>query len=161
MIIKAALGSDQIILRTNATSSVYSDLNIGGNLSVSGSVFSGGDTCLTELSAINLNFSKKPHVAFRLNSNVILSGNNNGIVPTSSISLQAGRVAGSIYRFTFSPAHPRGTNYVVMATPNTGATSTQFYICTSKVESSTSFPVWCRTASKTIIDADVFVATIP
>ena len=109
---------------------------------------------------------EKPHVAFRLNSNVILTGNNNGIVPTSSISLQAGRVAGSItsgsiYTFTFSPAHPRGLNYMVMATPNTGASSTPFYICTTKVESSTSFSVWCRTASNTIVDADFFVATIP
>ena len=73
LIIKDAFGNDQISFRTDTISTVYSDLNIGGSLNVSGVVSSGGDDCLTELSATTLNFSKKPYVAFRLNSNVILT----------------------------------------------------------------------------------------
>ena len=74
------------------------------------------------------------------------------------MSLQAGRTSGQVYTVTFAPAHPRGTNYMVMATPNSSA---NFYICTTAVNSSTSFSVWCRNASNTIVDGDFFVCTIP
>ena len=121
-----------------------------GNLDVTGTLTAGG-----------VSVQNKPYVAVRVAANVILSGNNNGQIATANMSLQAGRASGQIYTFTFSPAHPDGTNYMVMATANTGATSSSFYVCTTKVESSTSFSVWCRNASNTIVDGDFFVMTVP
>ena len=121
-----------------------------GNLDVSGTLTTGGVSVQT-----------KPYVAFRFAGGNILTGNNNGQIATANMSLQAGRVSGQICTVTFSPAHPNGTNYMVMATANTGSTGTSFYVCTTKVESSTSFSVWCRNASNTIVDGDFYVMTVP
>ena len=55
-------------------------------------------------------------------------------VPTINAS-----VAGT-YTFTI-PAHPDGTNYIVMATPSSSGSGTAFYISTY-VNSSTSFTVY-------------------
>ena len=57
-----------------------------------------------------------PYLAFRY-SGAILSSNN-GQIASGSITVGA-RTTGQDYTFTFSPARPRGTNYTVMATPET------------------------------------------
>jgi hypothetical protein len=77
------------------------------------------------------------------------------------VTLQAGRTTGQVYTFTFANAHPLGANYMVIATPNTALSTTAFYVCTTKVESSTSFSVWCRSSANAIIDGDFFVHTVP
>ena len=102
-----------------------------------------------------------PYVAFRLASNLVSTTVNPGQVASGSITLQAGRTTNSVYTFTLATAHPSGANYMVIATPNTALVSTAFYVCTTKVESSTSFSVWCRTSSNAIVDGDFFVHTVP
>ena len=116
-----------------------------GNLDVSGTLTTGGVSVQT-----------KPYVAFRFAGSV-LSGNNNGQIATANISLGT-RTTGQVYTFTFSPAHPRGLNYTVMATPETLAS---FYICSTLVVSDTSFSVSRRNASNTGVDGNFCVMTVP
>ena len=115
-----------------------------GDLSATGALTTGGASVQTQ-----------PYVAFRLD-NLASTAVNPGQVASGSVTLRAGRVANAIYTFTFTTAHPSGTNYMVMATPNKPSSSTPLYTCTTKVESSTSFSVWCRKADNTFVDGDFF-----
>jgi hypothetical protein len=116
-----------------------------GNLSVSGTITSGGVAVQTI-----------PYIAFRY-AGAVLSGNNNGQIASGSISVGT-RTSGQVYTFTFSPARPNGLNYTVMATPETLAT---FFICSTVVNSSTSFSVSCRNASNVGVDGNFSVITVP
>jgi hypothetical protein len=102
-----------------------------------------------------------PFVAFRLTGNAISPTVNPGLASSGTVTLQAGRTTGQVYTFTFTNAHPLGANYMVIATPNTALSTTAFYLCTTKVESSTSFSVWCRSTANAILDGDFFVHTVP
>jgi hypothetical protein len=97
-----------------------------------------------------------PYIAFRY-AGAVLSGNNNGQIASSSISVGA-RTTGQAYTFTFSPAHPKGINYMVMVTTETLGT---FYLCSAIVNSSTSFSVQCRSAQNVGVDGNFFVMTVP
>ena len=127
-------------------------------LTVNGTLTAKALAVTNTLTLNGVSVQTKPYVAVRVASSAILSGNNNGQIATANMSLQAGRTSGQVYTFTFSPAHPNGVNYMVMATPNTATT---FYVCTTQVVSSTSFSVWCRSAANAIIDGDFFVCTVP
>ena len=75
------------------------------------------------------------------------------------------------YTITFPSAHPSGINIAVISTPYTGASSSwdytnnTDYICTTKVEGSTSLTVWCRrpgqAATVGIISGSFYVYTVP
>ncbi len=81
--------------------------------------------------------SYKPYVVFRLIDKAVSTALNHRQVASVSVALQVNRAASAIYTFSFPTAHPNGLSYVVMAAPNTGGAGTAFYICTTKVESST------------------------
>ena len=125
------------------------------------SILPGNSIALADSGGGSVYIHYKPYISFRLTGNAVSTTVNHGQVASTSITIQAGRVANTIYTFTFPTAHPNGANYMIMVTPNTSSTSSAFYICSSKVESSTSFSVWCRTSSNAIIDGDFFVYTIP
>ena len=116
-----------------------------GNFNVNGTLTAGGVAVQTI-----------PYIAFRY-AGAVLARNNNGQTASGSISVGT-RTSGQVYTFTFSPAHPKRINYTVMATPETLAT---FYICSTIVNSSTSFSVSCRNASNVGVDGNFFVMTVP
>ena len=99
-------------------------------------------------------------LAFRLTGNAISATVNPGLASSETVAL-TGRSTNTVYTFTFANAHPLGANHMVIATPNTALSTTAFYVCTTKVESSTSFSVWCRSTANAILDGDFFVHTVP
>ena len=123
---------------------ITNNCSVGGNLTVTGTITRGGVAVQTI-----------PHIAFRY-SGAVLS-NNNGQIASGSITVGT-RATGADYTFTFSPAHPRGTNYTVMATPETLAV-----VCVTStiVNSSTSFTVRCRNAANAGIDSILPVMAVP
>ena len=80
----------------------------------------------------------------------------------------AGAANAFIYTFTWTGAHPLGTNYSVFAQFQTGATATSLPlgVITTNVTSSTSFNVWIRTSLNTtfnnvLVDGTFYVYTVP
>ena len=75
------------------------------------------------------------------------------------------------YTITFPSIHPNQINFVVMAVPYTGgstswdSTNSTDYICTTKAENSNQLSVWCRrpavSAAVGIISGDFYVDTVP
>ena len=108
---------------------------------------------------INSPLIYKPYIAFYFTSGAISSTIEPGYVSRSSISLTA-RTTGTLYNFTF-PAHPNGSNYFIIVQARTGSTTTSYFTCTSNVLSSTSFNIWCRNASNTIVDGEFYAYTVP
>ena len=100
--------------------------------------------------------SYKPYVAFRLFANAIAQ--NTGQVATANISIS--HATNALYTFTF-PAHPSGTEYLVMVQSYTVGTSSAFFTCTASHSFSTAFSVWCRTAANAITDGNFYVYTVP
>jgi hypothetical protein len=127
-----------------ASAQITNNCSVGGNLTVTGTITRGGVSVQTI-----------PYLAFRYSGAVLSS--NNGQIASGSITVGT-RTTGQDYVFTFSPAHPRGTNCTVMATPETLAA---FCVTSTIVNSSTSFTVRCRNAANTGIDSNFSVMTVP
>jgi len=120
---------------------VQNDLSVSGNLSVTGF------------------YPHKPYVAFYFTGGQISTSNVPGFVPRANITMDP-RNNNELYAFTFSPAHPNGTNYMVMVTARTGSSSTYFY-CTANATANNRFLVWCRTSPNALVNGEYYVQTIP
>ena len=79
----------------------------------------------------------------------------------SSITITRPNGANGLYLVTFSPAHPNGSAYGVLATPFTGSSGNSSRSATASVTSSSTFQVWIRHYDNTIIDSRFFAFTAP
>ena len=104
--------------------------------------------------------SATPYVAFQLTGNRLSATVNPTLASSGTVTL-AGRSTNTVCTFTFANADPLGVNYMVIATPSAALSTTAFYMCATKVESSTSFSVWRRSSANAIIDGDFFLHTVP
>jgi len=129
---------DNMVIGSNA---LNNNLTVYGNLSISGF------------------YPHKPYVAFYFTAGAISSSNVPGFVPRVNITMDP-RNNNELYAFTFSPAHPNGTNYMVMVTARTGSSSTYFY-CTANATANNRFLVWCRTSPNALVNGEYYVQTIP
>ena len=120
----------------------------------------GGVTC-SSLTVTGFN-PVKPWVALYVAGNAISTSTNVGFLAPSAFTMTR---TGGNYGFTFANPHPNGNNFQIFATPRTQGGSTNFFVCTAKVETDTTagtkFSVWCRNASNSIIDGDFWVHTVP
>jgi hypothetical protein len=129
-------------------------------------LFEGNIVCEGTISALTLDVSNlmvsqffpvKPYVA--------------AYVSTEAISYQFGHVTatltrpngtGGVFQFNLPTAHPRGTNYLVIAQIRTGATAGQtFSFCSTNVTSAIAFNVWVRNSTMGAMNGDFYVYTVP
>ena len=100
--------------------------------------------------------------------------NNYGFITPVLSRGTAGAVNSFIYTFTWTGAHPLGTNYAVFAQFQTGSSGSSSQaqslqptgIITTNVTSSTSFNVWIRTPldatyNNVLVDGTFYVHTVP
>ena len=127
------------------------------NLEVAGIVVASGDVSITGNLSVTTFFNARSYVAGYVYSGA-LNQSSGFVLPT----LTRTNRANGVYTFTFSPAHPNGTNYCVSAFARTGATAGQtFTAMTVNIVNSTTFNVWARDAAFAAKDADFYLSTVP
>ena len=103
-------------------------------------------------------YAPKPRVANYVISNALSTTVRPGFSQTG-VSLS--RTAAGVYVFTI-PAHPQGANYVVFIQgrgPDSAYVSRLYHVT---VASSTSFTVWSKRASTSVLaDSNFYVFTMP
>ena len=156
-------GSDALVIRTPSGAI---SANFQGN--VGGAATDGNITFYKTVSVNKLYVESdltvagtmlyKPYVGFYLQSNAILR--NVGQVASANITITRPNGTNGLYTFTF-PAHPKGTDYLVIATSSPSGTGGAFFICTASHAFNNAFSVWCRTAANAITEGNFYVYTVP
>ena len=127
----------------SASSATTGNATVGGNLTVTGT-----------LSTTSF-YSMKPYVGAYVLSSAVSTTVKPGFV-TPTLAKTTGQ-----YIFTLPTAHPSGVNYTVFVQQQTALSTTALAVYGVKVNSSTSFTVWSKSAANALLDSDFYVHTVP
>ena len=97
----------------------------------------------------------KPYVGAYVLSSAVSTTVKPGFV-TPTLAKTTGQ-----YIFTLPTAHPSGVNYTVFVQQQTALSTTALAVYGVKVNSSTSFTVWSKSAANALLDSDFYVQTVP
>ena len=117
---------------------VDGNLTVNGNLTVSGF------------------YPVKPYIGLRVVSGVVSA--NVGYVPTANITIAQATSNG--YTVTFTPAHPNGADFLVVAQARTTSQTNTFFTCTT-TQTNTVLTVWCRDLTNAIVRGNFYIYTVP
>ena len=98
----------------------------------------------------------KPYVGVYISSNGTVSTTIKPGFVTPTVAKTTGQ-----YIFTLPTAHPSGVNYTVFVQQQTALSTTALAVYGVKVNSSTSFTVWSKSAANALLDSDFYVQTVP
>ena len=163
---------DTMEKKTSDHIQVYSNLSVAGNLFTSGNLDVDLDISCRKLTTSAF-YPVKPWVSCLISTSPtnVVSVASYGFCEITVANITRVGTGNKAYTITFPSIHPNQANFVVMAMPWTGGstswdtTNTSDYICTAKVETSNSLSVWCRrpavSATVGIISGNFYVYTVP